>query len=286
VAGVIALMRSVNPALTADNIDNLLAAGSMTEDLGAAGRDDRFGFGLIDARTAVAAAATGAVPTPDPAIYVSPESLSFGSLVTLLNVYVRSSGAPGVELVETRVSDGWLTVRPTASVVNGFGQYAVAVTRGSLATGAYSGYVEFVSDANTVRVPVLMEVTTDSRTGDAGLHYILLVDTSSEEPIAQREVSVSDGIYRYRFSGVAAGSYQIIAGSDADNDGFICDPGEACGAYLTLDQPVVIDVEADQQGLSFNTGFDVTIHQAGGLSVRLPSRGLPRRPAFKSPAGN
>jgi serine protease len=279
VAGVVALMKSVNAALTPDDVDALLTTGNMTEDIGAAGPDERFGHGLIDARKAVEAAATGQIPLPEPAIYVSPESLSFGSFTTLLNIYVRSSGAPGVEILDTSVSDAWLRVRPTAAVVDGFGQYAVSVTRGSLAPGSYSGYVEFVSSANTIRVPVLMDISADSRSGDAGLHYVLLVDVASEEVIAQREVTAADGVYAYRFTGVVPGSYQIFAGSDANNDGFICDPGEACGAYLTLDQPLAVDVEdANQAALNFSSGFDIAIHSTG---LAAGQRLLARRPVSK-----
>jgi serine protease len=239
----------------------------------------------VDAREAVAAAATGSIPTPDPAIYLSPQSLSFGAFGTLLNVYLRSSGAPGVQLIETRVSDDWLAVAPTASTVNGFGQYAVSVTRASLVPGPYAGYVEFISNANAVRLPVLMEVSTESRTGDAGLHYVLLVDVNTGEAIAQREVSASGGTYRYRFSGVPPGNYRIMAGSDADNDGLVCDPGEACGAYLTLDQPVAVEVAGDRVGLDFNSGFDVAIRQSS-LADGFPSSGVVRRAPADSSTSN
>lgn len=275
VAGVIALMRSLNAGLGPTQIDALIGSGGMTEDLGVAGRDDQFGYGLIEARKAITIAASGSIPTAEPAIYVSPESLNFGAHGTLLNLYLRSSGAAGVRLLETRTSAPWLVVGPTASVVDGFGQYAVTVTRAGLSPGPYSGYVEFISSANALRVPVLMEVSAASRTGDAGLHYVLLVDTASGEVIAQREVSASDGAYAFRFTGVTAGRYQVLAGSDADNDGLICDPGEACGAYLTLDQPIAIEVAGDRPGVDFSSGFDVTIRQTGFLSGSLT--GVPAR---------
>ena len=44
------------PSLTPAEFDALLASGQLTNDLGAAGRDDIFGHGLIDARKAVEAA--------------------------------------------------------------------------------------------------------------------------------------------------------------------------------------------------------------------------------------
>jgi subtilisin family serine protease len=53
VAGVVALMRSVNPHLNLDAAARILADTAL--DLGSEGRDDEFGHGLVDAAAAVAA---------------------------------------------------------------------------------------------------------------------------------------------------------------------------------------------------------------------------------------
>jgi serine protease len=59
VAGVVALMKAVAPGLTPQRIADLLASGALTDDLGAPGKDDQFGHGLINASKAVAAAGGG-----------------------------------------------------------------------------------------------------------------------------------------------------------------------------------------------------------------------------------
>jgi serine protease len=56
VAGVVALMRWVNPSLTPTQVDTLISSGAVVEDLGPTGRDDETGYGLIDAFKAVKAA--------------------------------------------------------------------------------------------------------------------------------------------------------------------------------------------------------------------------------------
>ncbi|MFZ1642090.1 MAG: S8 family peptidase [Candidatus Contendobacter sp.] len=58
-AGVMALMKAVAPGLTPQAIANLLTSGALTDDLGAPGKDDQFGYGLINASKAVAAAGGG-----------------------------------------------------------------------------------------------------------------------------------------------------------------------------------------------------------------------------------
>ena len=53
VAGVAALMKSVFEDLTPAEFDQVLAEGRITDDLGEDGRDDDFGYGLINAHKAV-----------------------------------------------------------------------------------------------------------------------------------------------------------------------------------------------------------------------------------------
>ncbi len=78
-----------------------------------------------------------------------------------------------------------------------------------------------------------------------------------------------------------------MAGTDADNDFLICDAGEACGAWLTVDQPIRIQLEKDASELDFpveylvslpatrstgSTGAAVGIHrkERNGKSWKLP----------------
>ncbi len=75
-AGVMALMKAVAPGLTPQAIANLLTSGALTDDLGAPGKDDQFGYGLINASKAVTAAGGGSAPGSFQAI--DPSLLSFG----------------------------------------------------------------------------------------------------------------------------------------------------------------------------------------------------------------
>jgi subtilisin family serine protease len=61
VAGVVALMLSVDSSLTPAEISDILA--SSAEDLGTSGWDAEFGFGIVDAQAAVARAASSIPPT-------------------------------------------------------------------------------------------------------------------------------------------------------------------------------------------------------------------------------
>ncbi len=70
VAGLAALIRSLNPTLRNDEVRALIE--STADDLGAPGRDDYYGFGRINAARALAAAPTPPMPEPSPAPRPSP----------------------------------------------------------------------------------------------------------------------------------------------------------------------------------------------------------------------
>lgn len=268
VAGVLALMKSVNPDLTPDDIDRLLAAGRLTTELGSAGRDDQFGHGLIDALKAVQAAQNGTAPTPA-LLVATPGTLNFapGSTTQTLALSNNGSEALNVTAVEVTPAGGWLSVTPPAAA-NGLGTYTVTVNRGALTPGAYNGSIRFVSSANTVTVPVVLQVTAGGGTGPSpnlGEMYILLVDPDTMTGVAQVRARASAGAYSFQFTNVAAGTYLVVAGSDSDNNDSICDVGEACGAYLTLDDPVRVTVNANRSGLDFPASY-VTSIGAGAAS--------------------
>lgn len=65
VAGLVALMKAVRPDLTPDEVETILKGTA--RDLGSPGPDPQFGAGLINASSAVAAAASYVRPTPPPA---------------------------------------------------------------------------------------------------------------------------------------------------------------------------------------------------------------------------
>ena len=96
-------------------------------------------------------------------------------------------------------------------------------------------------------------------TGDAGYHYVLLVDPDTHETRYTAEVGVVDGAYVFNFPEAVEGTYWIIAGSDPDNDGRICNRGEACGSYITLVDPKDVVLNGNTVGLDFNTNYFVSL---------------------------
>ena len=94
---------------------------------------------------------------------------------------------------------------------------------------------------------------------DVGVIYILLYDPVLGEVVAEVSTGSNGTGYPFDFLNVPAGAYEILAGTDADNDYIICDAGEACGAWLTIDQPIRIQVDSDISDLDFPVEYLVSL---------------------------
>ena len=166
---------------------------------------------------------------------------------------------------------------PTAA--SGLGTYTVNVTRGSLAPGAYSGSIRLLSAANSVTIPVVLQVSAGGTTvsSNLGQQYIVLVNADTLATVYQVTARPTDGVYSFQFTDVAAGNYRLFAGSDPNNDDGLCDVGEACGAYVSLDSPALLTITSNRSGLDFFTGYVTAIGAAAdGLARPGPASPIKR----------
>lgn len=273
-SGVLALMKSVHPGLTVEEVRSLLASGVLTQPRDHVGRDDYLGYGVIDALLGVQAAQQLASGGTTAAILANPSTLAFEDATgpQVIEVSAVGSGAIGVAEI---VADAWLEV--TALEVNsqGLGTYQVEVIREGLADGSYRGEIDFISTENSVsRVAVTLRVGEVVETGNAGYLYILLVEAASGETVAMEQGGSSDGTYRFRFENVPIGDYLVAAGSDIDNDGFVCDDGEMCGFFPSASDVETLRVDRDLRDLNFSVGLSAPIGNssmtAQGEHPRVP----------------
>ncbi|WP_316368555.1 S8 family peptidase [Candidatus Thiodiazotropha sp. CDECU1] len=258
IAGVAALMKAVYPAMTPAEFDSMLAAGELTTDLGDTGRDNLYGHGLIDAFKAVDAAQQrggGGVPV-DPALSVNPQSLNFSHNLQSTTLFIEQIGG---DLGSVQIAEdiSWLTLQASQVDGSGYGSYNAIIDRSGLAAGTYSDTIQISAGSASETVQVIMQVLDISISGDAGIHYVLLVNNDTDQVLQQFQVEAVGESVSYSFSEVAAGDYLIFAGSDMDMDGIICDSGESCGAYATASQPSIITIESsDIVDLDFTTSYE------------------------------
>lgn len=261
VAGVAALMKAIHPALTPAQFNAALSAGELTDDLGDPGRDDHFGYGLINAQKAVITAtrlANGQGIDPGPILTASASTLNFGGFNNTLSLNLQNVGTGNLTISGASANAPWIALAPPPTA-NGLGVYQINIDRSDLADGAYQAVLTFNSSANRVQVNIIMQVSSAGITADAGLMYIILVDENGDTVVPARLVTTTDGSYPFTLNNVPAGQYRLFAGTDADDDAVLCDAGEACGAFATLDSPTIVAVNDNLRNLEFESGFRVNL---------------------------
>jgi serine protease len=263
VAGIAALMKSVHPQMTPEEFESLLVSGAITQDKGAVGRDNDYGYGLINAYSAVEAARALAQGGTTSAVIADTNLVVFDQDLSEQELQLRALGSGAIRVTGSSVTESWLSVRPVNVNAQGLGTYRIAVARGNLPDGVYRGFVEFTTDQGaTVRVQVNMRVGEFVAVGNAGYLYVLLIDAELGSTLGVVESAPVEGQYTYRFDNVPLGDYYLAAGSDINNDGLVCETGESCGFYPSIGDLVELRVDANKTNLNFpaglHTGLDLT----------------------------
>ena len=278
VAGVFALMRWANPALTPQAIEAMVQTGAIVDDLGAAGRDAVFGYGLVNARKAIdaALASRGGGPTPPPPpaagrTEAQPSTISLGSIRTEADLVLSHVGSSTEAVVSVTTDSPVISVTPKAAgsvdPASGLGTYRVQANRAAMAEGtsAFPNIVIQLSPARIVTVQVAIERRTAAAgQGSLGPIYLLVLDAADPARPVVADTAVGapvNGRYAYTVTVPGTASISIIAGSDINNNGGICSAGEACGAYPML----AADLEVLQPTGNL-TGIDFSLGPYGGIS--------------------
>jgi serine protease len=239
VSGVLALMLAVNPNLTPTDVDRLIAGTHtdtnirITQDLGQAGRDDLYGHGLVDAAQAVLAALSipggGGTPPSGSILAVSTSLLNFENFLDRLSFKITNAGIETLQVTGITETAPWLSISPTS----GSAPLTVEATvnRNDLPEGDYAATILATSNASqgTQSATLRVEMRVGGKTmGDVGRVFVLMLKPTESDPVAQAETDASMD-YLFTTPGLEPGRYQIIAGTDLDDDGFICDLEDACG---------------------------------------------------------
>jgi serine protease len=237
VAGVAALMWSINPGLSVRQVRTILR--DTANDLGEPGRDDQFGYGLLDAAAAVsrAAAEIGEAGRP-PRLLLSPSVLDFGTERTAMTIEV-DNGGDGVIVVDRvtpreQVGTGWLSVEAATGASSAGPRIDVSVDRSRLPAGPFLGRIEVSAPGVAFSEVEVYGVATGSLYG--GWISVATLDPQSRTVDTRTVVpDVADGAF-----GLEPGHFDrvlLYAGTDRDGDGLICEPQDACGAWPSLLNP-------------------------------------------------
>jgi len=275
VAGVLALMKAVYPDLTAAEVDILLRDGALTNDIGDNGRDNLYGWGMIDAFKAVQAATDLSGGTLPAVISASPSALDLvnetSATLTIKNI---GGGAPVLDLFS--ISETWLTIEAIATNSEGLGDYRITVDRTGLVEGFYSANINFdFIGASSLVVRVTMLVGNIEIEGESAQLYALLVNPDTFLIEYLSPVTGSSSNLRFSFDEVVDGPYLLAVSTDIDANRSYCSEGQFCGVYPSITDAELVNISSDLSGLSVPVGVISnlsTLSMTNGESFKTPEK--------------
>tara|TARA_B100000787_G_scaffold152793_1_gene126669 strand:- start:291 stop:1265 length:975 start_codon:yes stop_codon:yes gene_type:complete len=266
VSGVIANMYSLDSGLTPAEINTYITAGSFSYDLGDAGRDNQFGYGLINFAKAANSVITEEGLSKTYA-YVNPGLIDYGFSTTSINIVLNKVGS-GTLSVSNVTADNATGISYNSSIDgNGFGTYALNFDRSDYPNGAYGNMIYFnMSDGTSA--PVAMRYAKGSQPDRANLGKIYIgLYNSSNNIVASGTLSLDESLAFETTGNVAIGNYYYIISTDIDNDGYICNSGEICEIYpLSDSSDLYISVTNEDV-----TGDAITLKAISGGASSLSS---------------
>ncbi|MFH1017079.1 MAG: S8 family serine peptidase [Pseudomonadota bacterium] len=278
VAGVVALMKSVNPKLGLPDIRKALFDNASLDRL--TGCENRCGRGALDLssllQTTQSMAPSSAkiqlaqdwvVTTPDnPSAELRLANAGTGSLEILKGEPVR---------VDNANPTGWLSVTSTQDSQGVVLKFVADKTK--MGTDPAAAVVSIVTNAAEI-------VVTGSNSGRPSYNGVaqITVAYEPEEVVSVALLDASAGdrkavawtytskskSWTYHFDPPTQGEYFVFAGKDDDHDGFICSAGDPCGAYPSLASPMKLSVGSP--GAPTDLNFGVSRSDLSGLEIRLP----------------
>jgi len=210
VAGVAALVLGTGASLTNVQVRDILT--STAQDLGAAGRDPLYGYGLVNAAAAVATVSSS--PTPAVNVVLSTDKTSYTSgtdtTATLAAIVTDESGAImsglGSAAFTTKVDGNGASVTFTETATHGtytgalalsnlgIGSHNVSVnvtdTRDLSGTGSASFSIQTVTSATTVKVSDISYSTSGGKSNSKNLNIKVQVNNNLGSAVAGASVSI------------------------------------------------------------------------------------------------
>jgi len=184
VSGVAALLVAAEVATTPDDVRAVFE--STAQDLGAAGRDNKYGWGLVDAAAALGAEPSPSPPPPPPPVAAFSGSPTSGEAPLTVNFADQSTG--DITSWSWNFGDGATASQQNPShTYNGAGDYTVTLTvtgPGGSDTETKPDYIDVKAEAaSTMHVENINMTVTRSFWMWAWVNAAVLITDSSNNPV-------------------------------------------------------------------------------------------------------
>jgi len=287
VAGVAALMKSLNTNLEQSSFTAALASGALTDDLA---NRELFGSGLINAAKAVNWALTEqgeAIILPSLSIF--PTQFGFVGANTISSLFLDNPGSGSINIISISPSDDWIEVSEfDADSVDesGLGKYRVRVNNTVLDINSVnSGDISILYKIDDGDVKVLTidvfnsnTVQTDSSVGALFVSLYHIDENAEGKPLVRFALvgSIkSDNQYSYSFPRVPNGEYLLKAGTNNDLDAETFDNGEAKGQYPPFTTTEFIKVDGGSlTGLDFGVQYQSFAQSSANTVTGTPNKSI------------
>lgn len=276
VAGVAALMKSINQNLNTNSFEDALNNGELTDNLMA---PDFYGNGLINAAKSVnwALASQGQRILPA-SLSIYPTKLGFVDANTAASLMLRNPGTGSV-IVDLSTANDWIEInKSNANNATGLGEYPIKVNNTGLAVNSINrGEITVQYTINGVdEDPITIDVfnsnnqLTVSTVGTLWVSLLHIDENSPEKPLVQFalvEARKGTNQYTYNLNNIPKGAYILQAGTNNDSDLEIIDAGEARGQYPLFAQPEFIQVNnKNMSDLDFSVQFQSFVQATSGTT--------------------
>ena len=230
-SAAIALMYSVDSSMTPSRVNNMIAAGEMSDDRGATGKDNAFGYGELNVAKAIENVLED-ISSDTTFAYTDVPYLNFATNTTQLNVSLNKVGTGSLSVTSLSADNtSGLTYNDGSANSDGFGTYTIFIDRSSLPQGEFSNTVYFnLSNNEKVAVKIYYNVGSLRSAPNIGKVYIAMYNASDNSLWGSLTTEL-DGSVGFTASNVAPGDYYILTSTDIDDNNTVCEFGELCQYY-------------------------------------------------------
>ena len=234
VSGVIANMYSLDSGITPAEINTYITGNNFSDDIGASGRDNSYGYGAINFSKAAQSVISGAGLSNTYA-YASPSVINYGFDTTAINVALNKVGSGGLSVSNISAENPTGFSYSSSVDSNGFGTYTITLDRSSYPNGSFGNIIYFeMSNGTSPATGIIYSKGTQPSRANLGKLFVGLYN-SSNNLVAYGYLTVNGSLAFETTTNVAIGKYYYAISTDIDNDGNICTPGEICEIYPLSD---------------------------------------------------
>ena len=269
VAGAIAVIYGLKPEWTTVQMEAFITQGYLTDDLGAEGRDDEYGIGMLNLSKGFTALIDGGLDFTYATI--TPGSFNFGYSDTERTITLTKIGDGDISVSQIAASNSSL-VNIVADNVDssGFGTYKVTLIRGSVPDGTYSSSITAdISDGTQTNVTFTYSIGAERQRPDIGFTYLLLIDDEGESAGGWYVDLRPEGV-SFEVNDIGIGTYYWLFSTEIDGDGYIGGYGEIIETYPEISSSSqyfeLIDKDINNSAVTI-----ATRKSSGGLSSSATS---------------